>query len=46
MEIGDNAYLSTEVVSETTVRVQDGEVGTADITDAELLVARRSRRVC
>ena len=39
-------HLTTEVVSKTTVRVEDGEVGAADVADTELLVTRRAGRVC
>ena len=40
------ANLSTEVIGKTTVGVEDGEVGTANVADTELLVAGRSRGIC
>jgi hypothetical protein len=38
-------HLSTEMVGQTSVRVEDREVGSADLAHPELLVTRRSRRL-
>lgn len=42
---GKETNLSTEVVGETSIRVEDGQVGTADLADSQLLVTGRTRRV-
>lgn len=42
---GVATYLTTEMVGETTIRVEDGEVSTTNVTDTELLVTRRARRI-
>ena len=36
------AHLTTEMISETTVRVEDGQVRATDVAYTKLLVARRS----
>jgi hypothetical protein len=40
------SYLASEVVRQSTVRVQHGQIGAAHIAHAQLLVARCARRVC
>lgn len=44
-DMAKETNLSTEVVGQTSIRVEDGQVGTADLADSQLLVTGRTRRV-
>lgn len=45
VDMAKETNLSTEVVGQTSIRIEDGQVGTADLADSQLLVTGRTRRV-
>lgn len=42
----ENSHLASEMVRQSTIRIENGQVSSTDVAHAQLLVPRSAGRVC